>query len=191
MSERAIVIDRPVDEVYGFFADAENDPQWRPGVASIRRNGDLVVGTTYSQEIEGPGGRLFSADLRVTELALGRAVGFVVTTGPVRPRGRYRFIAVGPSATEVTFSLDPGLSWQRWPPLTRRRRSSSSAPSVGLGDGDGARKSRADDRVFGVTRRGAHSGPFGGLGHFASPSPDPRVVSRSGRGGRGRQGWCV
>lgn len=111
MSERAIVIDRPVDEVYGFFADAENDPQWRPGVASIRRNGDLVVGTTYSQEIEGPGGRLFSADLRVTELALGRAVGFVVTTGPVRPRGRYRFIAVGPSATEVTFSLDPGLSW--------------------------------------------------------------------------------
>ena len=43
-SSRSIVIHRPITEVFAFFADAENDPQWRSEVKEIKREGELGVG---------------------------------------------------------------------------------------------------------------------------------------------------
>ena len=56
-AQRTIVIARPPAEVYAFFADAENDPQWRSAVKSIKREGPLAVGARYTQRVAGPGGR--------------------------------------------------------------------------------------------------------------------------------------
>jgi|ERR1700733_2783254 len=67
-AQRTIVIARPPAEVYAFFADAENDKSWRPGVALIRREGPLAVGTRYTQRIAGPGGRQVAADVEITAL---------------------------------------------------------------------------------------------------------------------------
>ena len=53
-AQRTIVIARPPAEVYAFFADAENDKSWRPGVAVIHREGPLAVGTRVTQRIAGP-----------------------------------------------------------------------------------------------------------------------------------------
>jgi uncharacterized protein YndB with AHSA1/START domain len=108
-AQRTIVIARPPAEVYAFFADAENDKSWRPGVAVIRREGPLAVGTRYTQRIAGPGGRQVAADVEITELDPDTRVAFRGVAGPVRPEGDYSF-APAEGGTSVTFTLDAELT---------------------------------------------------------------------------------
>ena len=105
----SVVIARPIGEVFSFFADAENDPKWRSGLKSIRRLGELGVGTEYEQTVSGPGGRSISANVRVTAFEPEHRVAFEATSGPVRPQGEYRFEAAD-GGTRVTFSLAAELS---------------------------------------------------------------------------------
>lgn len=105
----SILIARPIGEVFAFFSDAENDPTWRSGVKSIRRIGDLGVGTAYEQTVAGPGGRSISANIRVTAFEPEKRVAFEATSGPVRPKGEYSF-ANAEGGTRVTFSLTAELS---------------------------------------------------------------------------------
>ncbi|WP_136611804.1 SRPBCC family protein [Sinomonas albida] len=105
----SVVIARPISEVFAFFSDAENDPKWRSGVKSIRRLGELGVGTQYEQTVAGPGGRSISADVKVTAFEPEWHVAFEATSGPVRPHGDYRFEAAD-GGTKVTFSLSAELS---------------------------------------------------------------------------------
>lgn len=53
-ASRSVVINRPIAELFAFFADAENDPRWRSGVREIKRHGELGVGTRYHQRRTGP-----------------------------------------------------------------------------------------------------------------------------------------
>ena len=108
-AQRTIVIARPPAEVYAFFADAENDKSWRPGVALIRSEGPLAVGTRYTQRIAGPGGRQVAADVEITELDPDTRVAFRGVAGPVRPDGDYSF-APAEGGTAVTFTLDAELA---------------------------------------------------------------------------------
>jgi len=108
-ARRTIVINRPIHDVFAFFADAENDTQWRSGVKEIRRNGELGVGTQYHQRVAGPMGRAIAADIEVTAYEPERHVAFQAIAGPVRPRGDYTFREAG-DATEVTFAMDVELS---------------------------------------------------------------------------------
>jgi hypothetical protein len=65
-AERTIVIDRPPDQVFGFFADPANDRAWRSHVKEIAALGPAGIGATVHQVIEGPGGRGLAADLEIT-----------------------------------------------------------------------------------------------------------------------------
>lgn len=103
------MIHRPIAQVFAFFADAENDPLWRPGVKEIERHGELGVGTRYRQLVKGPAGRAITADIEVTAYEPDRHVAFHGTAGPVRPNGDYTFREEG-NATEVSFTLDAQLS---------------------------------------------------------------------------------
>jgi uncharacterized protein YndB with AHSA1/START domain len=108
-AERTILIARPQSQVFAFFADAENDIRWRPGVTMIRREGALAVGARYLQRVKGPGGREIPADIEVTALDPGEQVGFRGVAGPVRPQGRYTFRPAD-GGTAVTFTLDAELT---------------------------------------------------------------------------------
>ncbi len=108
-ASRTIMIHRPITQVFAFFADAENDPQWRSSVKEIKRQGQLGVGTRYHQLVNGPAGRAIRADIEVTAYELDSHVAFHGTAGPVRPKGDYTFRNEGES-TEVTFTLDAQLS---------------------------------------------------------------------------------
>jgi hypothetical protein len=48
-------MNRPLKTVFAFFADAENDRQWRPAVKEITREGDVGMGTVYRQRPAGRG----------------------------------------------------------------------------------------------------------------------------------------
>ncbi|GAA1592272.1 hypothetical protein GCM10009804_55730 [Kribbella hippodromi] len=104
-----IRIHRPPAAVFAYFADGENDPQWRTGVKEIIRNGPIGPGMTYRQRIAGPGGRAIPSDYKVTAYEPDSHLAFEVTAGPVRPIGDYRFEPV-PDGTEVTLKLTADLT---------------------------------------------------------------------------------
>jgi uncharacterized protein YndB with AHSA1/START domain len=108
-AERTVRIHRPQAAVFAYFADGENDPQWRPAVKEIVRNGPIGPGMTYRQRVAGPGGRAIPSDFRVTAYEPDRHLAFEVTAGPVRPVGDYRFEPAD-DGTDVTFKLSAGLS---------------------------------------------------------------------------------
>ncbi len=55
--EGTVVIDRPVDEVFAFLADGENDPKFSPRVLEIRKttDGPPGVGTVYASTVKDAG----------------------------------------------------------------------------------------------------------------------------------------
>ena len=124
-----VVIDRPIDEVFAFLADGENDPRWRSGVLDIERVEGEGVGTRYRQGVKGPMGRRIAADYQVTEFAPPRVLAFRATAGPVRPEGRYELEPAG-AGTRVRFALactPTGLSRLMTPMVARTMRAEVQA----------------------------------------------------------------
>ena len=107
--QRSVVIARPVDEVFGYFADPMTGTEWRTALAEISAEGPVAVGTIFRQRVSGPGGRTVPADIRMTALEPGRRVAFVGVAGPLRPEVAYDFEPVE-GGTKVTFSLSAPLT---------------------------------------------------------------------------------
>ena len=53
----SVVIDKPIDEVFAFLADGENDPKFSPRVLEIRKttDGPTGVGTIYESTVKDAG----------------------------------------------------------------------------------------------------------------------------------------
>jgi uncharacterized membrane protein len=103
-AEHSVTVQRPIEEVFAFLADAENDPRWRSAVLDITRVEGDGVGARYKQGVKGPMGRRVAADFEITAFAPPRAIGFRGTAGPVRPEGRYE-LEPADGGTRVRFSL--------------------------------------------------------------------------------------
>ena len=107
----SITINRPIDEVFAFFADVSNDPKWRGhGVKEISMHGEIGPGAHVHQKIAaGPFGAAVKADMDVVVYEPGKALGLQVTTGPLRPRIDFTFTQAG-DGTTVNFDIDAPLS---------------------------------------------------------------------------------
>jgi len=128
-AEHSVTVERPVEEVFAFLADAENDPRWRSGVLDIERVAGDGVGARYRQGVKGPMGRRVPGDFEITEYAPPRAIGFRATAGPVRPEGRYE-LEPAAGGTRVRFSLScqpRGLARLITPMVARTMRSEVQA----------------------------------------------------------------
>jgi uncharacterized membrane protein len=128
-AEHSITVDRPIDEVFAFLADAENDPRWRSAVLDIERVGGEGVGARYRQGVRGPMGRRVPADIEITEYTPPSTIGFRGTAGPVRPVGRYELEAAD-GGTRVRFSLSVqphGFARLMTPGVARAMRSEVQA----------------------------------------------------------------
>jgi len=108
-AENETTIARPVEDVFQFLANAENDAKWRSSVAEISKVSGNGVGTQYRQSLKGPTGRPVDADFEITELEPSRLIAFRTTSGPVRPVGRYELASDG-AGTRVRFTLQAELS---------------------------------------------------------------------------------
>jgi len=101
--ERA-VIEKPVEEVFAFAADPENDPRWSSAVAKARRTSEnsFGLGSRYEQVLRFVGRRL-EVTFEVTGYELNRTVEIGRFSGPLRSAvGRRTFESV-PGGTRVTF----------------------------------------------------------------------------------------
>jgi uncharacterized membrane protein len=105
-AESSITVQQPVDVVYAFVLDGNNNPLWRPAIISIQHKQGTpdALGAVYLQQLKGPGGRPIAGDYEVVECQPNELIRFEVTAGPARPTGIYRFARAG-AATTVTFAL--------------------------------------------------------------------------------------
>lgn len=109
--QRTITIGRPIEEVFAFFADVSNDPKWRGrGVREISLEGEMRQGAHVHQKIAaGPFGAAVKADMDVVVYQPTTALGFQVTTGPLRPRVDFSFVPAD-TGTTVSFSITAPLT---------------------------------------------------------------------------------
>ena len=66
--EATVVIDRPVEEVFAFLADGENDPKFSPRVLEIAKttDGPTGVGTVYASTVKDAGMKT-EREFKITE----------------------------------------------------------------------------------------------------------------------------
>ena len=101
-----VVIDRPIDEVFAFLADGENDAKFSARVLEIRKttDGPIGVGTVYASTVK-DGGVKFKRQFKLTEFEPPTKIRWTeVSTGPViTPEGGYDLAPAGDGKTELSF----------------------------------------------------------------------------------------
>ena len=103
-----VTIARPVDQVFAFFANPENDTRWRPGLTKITHESGDGVGARYVQQMKGPAGASIKTTTEVVTLDPPTRIEFVTVKGFVQPRGRFLF-SEADGGTNVRFELEVHL----------------------------------------------------------------------------------
>lgn len=82
--EHSVVINRPVEEVFAFLEDSQNDPKWQSGVLEAEQTseGPIDVGATF-REVRKFLGRRLESTYEITEYELNRKFASKATSGPI------------------------------------------------------------------------------------------------------------
>ena len=107
--ESTVIIERPVEEVFGFVLDLTNIPSTDPSVRSVEKTseGPIEAGSTFLMRQEAPPvGKVREATVRYTAVEPDRAIEFEAMVGPITPAARLTFEQAD-SGTKVTFRGDP------------------------------------------------------------------------------------
>ncbi len=102
--EQSVVINRPVERVFAFVSDLENDPPWS-GAAEMHRAspGPLGIGTTFRQRDSFLGRRL-DLILEVVGYEPNRKITLKTTSGILSFAGTRLVEPADDGATRVTFA---------------------------------------------------------------------------------------
>jgi uncharacterized protein YndB with AHSA1/START domain len=105
------VIDRPLVDVFRFFADdhVRNHPRWDPEMELEQESeGPVAVGTRIRRRAT-RGGTTVEGTMEVVEYEPNRAFGMVIHDGPMEMRGRATFEAADQNRTTLAMSVEiPG-----------------------------------------------------------------------------------
>lgn len=101
--EHAVIIPRPVNDVYRFWSNVENWPLIMPHLKSVTRAG----GNRLHWSLKGPTGATVTWDAAITDEQPNRLIAWesMAQSGESN-RGRVRFRTVASGETEVRMSLD-------------------------------------------------------------------------------------
>jgi uncharacterized membrane protein len=82
--EHSVVIERPIEEVFAFLNDAENNPTWQSSVLEAEKTseGEIEKGTTY-REVRKFLGQRIESTYEITEHEVNRKLGSKTTSGPI------------------------------------------------------------------------------------------------------------
>jgi uncharacterized protein YndB with AHSA1/START domain len=101
-----VVVDRPIEEVFAFLANGENDKKFSARVLEIEQttDGPPGLGTIYASTVK-DGGVKFKRQFKLTEFEAPTKIRWSeVSTGPViTPEGGYDLAPAGEGKTEVSF----------------------------------------------------------------------------------------
>jgi|SRR5215204_685935 len=107
--ESTVIIERPLEEVFGFVVDLTNIPTADPSVRSVEKTseGPIDAGTTFLMSQEAPPlGKVREARVRYTAVEPNRSIEFEAMVGPIAPTARLTFERAD-GATRVTFRGEP------------------------------------------------------------------------------------
>lgn len=100
--ESNVVINQPVEEVFAFYMDPENETQWRIGVLEVETTSEGLVGVgTTTREVTQFLGRRIENTAVVTEYEPNKVVAMETTSGPIPFKFRVTFEPVE-SGTSMT-----------------------------------------------------------------------------------------
>jgi len=128
-AEATVVIDRPIEEVFAFHADGENDPKFSPRVLKIAKTTDGApgVGTVYASTVKDAGVKT-KREFKLTEFEPLTRIGWAEVSKNLvtAPEGWLRPRAGG--------QRDPGHDLQRprgaWPGQADRPAGSALRPQA-------------------------------------------------------------
>jgi uncharacterized protein YndB with AHSA1/START domain len=103
--EATVVIDRPVEKVFAFLADGENDPKFSPRVLEIKKttDGPPGLGTRYASTVKDAGMKS-QREFELTEFAAPRRIRWAERSknAVTAPEGGYDLEPAGEGATKLT-----------------------------------------------------------------------------------------
>jgi uncharacterized protein YndB with AHSA1/START domain len=103
--ENSVVINRPIDEVFEFMANSENNPQWQSGAQEVMKTseGPIDVGTTYTS-VSKILGRGIESTVEYTAYEPNGRLAGKTTSGPIPFQFETTFEPVAEGGTKVTSS---------------------------------------------------------------------------------------
>jgi uncharacterized protein YndB with AHSA1/START domain len=107
-AERTITIAAPIEDVFAFFTNAENDTKWREELVEATPEGPMGLNTIIRQQVSAPVIGQVAADTQITAWDPPNGYAFKVIAGPIRPEGTISFAPIGDNGdggTTVTFKL--------------------------------------------------------------------------------------
>jgi len=107
--ESTVIIERPVEEVFGFVLDLTNIPSTDPSVRSVEKTseGPIEAGSTFLMRQEAPPmGKVREATVRYTAVEPDRNIEFEAMVGPITPTAKLTFEQAN-GGTKVTFRGEP------------------------------------------------------------------------------------
>jgi uncharacterized protein YndB with AHSA1/START domain len=109
--EATVVIDRPIQQVFDFLADGENDPRFSPRVLEIAKttDGPPGVGTVYASTVKDAGMKPHR-EFRLTEFERPTRIRWSETSKNlvVATEGGYNLTAAGDGAQLTVFNVLEG-----------------------------------------------------------------------------------
>ena len=105
------VIDRPIADVFHFYADehVKNHPRWDPDIQLENPSGEpLRVGTLLRRQ-NARSGTHVEGSMEVVEFERDRSIGMLIHDGPAEMRGLATFEPIAEGRTRITVTLElPG-----------------------------------------------------------------------------------
>ena len=120
--EISIVINRPVEEVFAFLSNPENNPKWvsMSNEVHLTSAGPIGVGTTFRSVVTVLGRRL-EGEVEFTEYEPNRSFAQKTTSGPFPVENRITFERVdGGTRVNFTSVAEPGGFFKLAEPLLVR-----------------------------------------------------------------------
>ena len=117
--ETSLVINRPIEEVFAYTTNFENQPDWQSRLLEAEKTseGPIGVGTTWRLVAKFLGQRVETTTV-ITEYELNRTYAGKSTSGPVPVEARQSYEPI-PGGTRITFTAEaqPGSFFKLAEPL--------------------------------------------------------------------------
>ena len=120
--EHEVVIERPLEEVFGYVSDPSRVPEWQSGVLEVRKDGDepMRAGLRW-REVRTFMGRRVEGTLEATAYEPNTEFALRVVSGPIPLRVRQRFESTdGGTRISIVAEGEPGGVFKFGERLVRR-----------------------------------------------------------------------